>query len=187
VAASYYRKRAFAIAGIAWLAFYLSLAVVQRERAEMAGMALALERGHQPQELAAKPSFANILVWKLVYQTDEAFYVDAVRAGVEPRLYPGQKVSKLDPTRDLPWLDKNSQQAKDLERFRWFSNGYIAQSPNDPLKIIDIRYSIVPNEIAALWSVTLKPNAANHEHVSYQNHRDNSRASRQRFWQMLGG
>ena len=33
-----------------------------------------------PLRLEAKPSFANILVWKVVYETDDRFYVDAVRA-----------------------------------------------------------------------------------------------------------
>ena len=53
--------------------------------------------------------------------------------------------------KSFPWLDSNSQQAKDLERFRWFSSGYLAISKNHPSRIIDIRYSILPNDINSLW------------------------------------
>ena len=52
-----------------------------------------------------------------------------MRAGWRPRVYQGDSVPKLDIARDMPWLDDSSQQARDIERFRWFSNGYIARDP----------------------------------------------------------
>ncbi|MEZ9417274.1 metal-dependent hydrolase, partial [Vibrio sp. 10N.286.49.E1] len=77
------------------------------------------------------------------------------RVGTSVNVYPGESIAKLNVSSDLPWLDSNSQQAKDIERFRWFSNGYIAQDPSDDLRIIDVRYSIVPNQLKALWSIKL--------------------------------
>ena len=151
------------------------------------GYALAAERGHVPQRLEAKPSFANILVWKVVYETDERFYVDAVRAGLAPRVYEGDSVAKLDVERDLPWLDAESQQARDIERFRWFSNGYVARDPLYENRVIDVRYSMIPNEVAPLWSIELRPDALRGEHVAYLVHRETGGGRAALMWSMVAG
>ena len=72
----------------------------------------------------------------------------------------------------MPWLDPGSQQARDVERFRWFSNGYIARDPVYSNRVMDIRYSLLPNEIDPLWSIELKPGAAPLDHALYKTHRD---------------
>ncbi len=162
----------YARIGLVWALLYLGFGVVQRERAEAAGWELARQRHHQPQRLEAKPSFANLILWKVVYQTEDRYHVDAVRILGEPRVYPGESVAILDVTRDLPWLDRESQQARDIERFRWFSNGYVAQDPKDPHRIIDVRYSMIPNQVDALWGIELSPLASPKQHVKYQNTRD---------------
>ena len=76
--------------------------------------------------LSAKPTFGNLLVWKTIYESEGMFYVDAVRVGLGSRHYLGAAIAKLDAARDLPWLQSGSQQARDLERFRWFSGDYLA-------------------------------------------------------------
>jgi len=146
---------------------------------------LASQRGHTPTRLEAKPSFANILVWKVVYETDGHFYVDAVRAGLAPRVFYGTSVEKLDIQRDLPWLSQDSQQARDVERFRWFSNDYLARSPEFNDRVIDIRYSMLPNEVAPLWSIQLDPQAKDNEHVIYRTHRDSDTGKTAQLWKML--
>ncbi|MGR5068916.1 MULTISPECIES: metal-dependent hydrolase [Vibrio] len=168
-----------------WALVYLTLGMIQRDKAEVAGWELAQERQHTPIRLAAKPTFANILVWKIVYETEGHYHIDAVRVGATVKSYPGESVAKLDVNRDFPWLDPKSQQAKDIERFRWFSNGYVAQDPSDKLRIIDVRYSVVPNEVNALWSIQLSPIATAHAHAEYKTHRDNSSESREAFLGML--
>lgn len=75
------RSRTLAVLALAWAVAYPALGMVQRERARAAGMEQALARGHQPLRLEAKPSFANILLWKIVYQAGDRFYVDTVRVG----------------------------------------------------------------------------------------------------------
>jgi inner membrane protein len=162
----------FARVALAWAVAYPTIGLLQRDRAVAAGWELVSARGHEPMRLEAKPSFGNILVWKTVYETNDRFYVDALRATFSPVVFPGDSVAKLDLARDLPWLDQNSQQATDIERFRWFSNGYIALDPDNKYKIIDIRYSMVPNQLAALWSIELAPQASATDHVIYRTHRD---------------
>ncbi|MGF1777826.1 metal-dependent hydrolase [Vibrio nomapromontoriensis] len=170
-----------------WALIYPTLGMIQRERAEAAGWQLAKERQHFPVQLEAKPSFANILLWKVVYEAEGNYHIDAVRVGASVKIYPGESISKLNINKDFPWLDLSSQQAIDIERFRWFSNGYLAQDPTDELRIIDVRYSIVPNQLNALWSIKLSPSAHADKHVEYDTHRDNTPSSRQLFFDMLTG
>ena len=168
------RKPIFARVALVWLLCYLMVGIIQRERAETAGAEFAASRNHVPIKLEAKPSFGNLLLWKVVYQTDARFYVDAVRTGIEPILLPGQSVEKLDVERHFSDIEPGSQQAKDIERFRWFSNGYLAPDPQHANRIIDVRYSVMPNEIDALWSIKLKPTAALDDHVTLVTNRSDS-------------
>jgi inner membrane protein len=187
VLAARQKRPVFARLGLLWACTYMALGIWQRNEAIEMGYALAATRGHQPVRLEAKPSFANILVWKTVYETADRYHIDAVRAGFAPRVFTGNSVQKLDVPRDLPWLDRRSQQAMDIERFRWFSNGYIARDPHNPDRVIDIRYSMIPNELAPLWSIELRPGAGVDEHARYLVHRggDDNRAAR--MWRMLSG
>jgi inner membrane protein len=84
-------------------------------------------------------------------------------------------------------VDFDSQQAKDIERFRWFSNGYIALSPNFPNRIIDIRYSMLPNEIRGLWGIELNPSAGIDEHVSYKENHERNAGTVKELWAMIKG
>ena len=181
------RRPLFARLALVWALAYLSVGLWNRNNAMEVGETLAQSRGHVPLRLEAKPSFANILVWKIVYETSDRFYVDAVRVGFAQRVYPGDSVAKLDIARDLPWLDPDSQQARDVERFRWFSNGYIARDPRIANRVIDIRYSLLPNEVEALWSIELVPGVPADRHVRYTTHRDPGGDSVALLWAMMSG
>lgn len=185
IVATLKKKPFLARIALVWGLIYLTLGVIQRDRAEASGWQLAKERQHAPLRLEVKPTFANILLWKVIYETEDQYFVDAVRMGTTAKKYSGESIGKLNVDKDFPWLDPNSQQAKDIERFRQFSNGFIAQDPTDKFKIIDVRYSMIPDEIRALWSINLSPTADANTHVEYTTHRDNSPESRQRFFNML--
>ncbi|GMQ49000.1 metal-dependent hydrolase [Vibrio sp. 10N] len=185
--AAWKRHPAIARIGFLWAITYLTIGMIQRERAEHTGWQIAKERQHRPVQLEAKPSFGNILVWKVIYEDGGDFYIDAVRAGQDIKVYLGTKVAKLDIESSFPWLDASSQQARDIQRFNWFSDGFVALSSNDELRIIDVRYSIVPNELNALWSIELAPAATADQHVTYHTHRSSQAEDRQRFYDMLLG
>ncbi|GLT16380.1 hypothetical protein GCM10007938_01560 [Vibrio zhanjiangensis] len=177
----------FARIAFFWALLYPLFGLIQKERAEEIGWQIAKQRGHEPLRLEAKPSFANILVWKIVYETNEKYFVDAVRVSTSIKVYSGESTARLNIERDFPWLNMHSQQAKDIERFRWFSQGFVAQDPHNPLRIIDVRYSIVPNQLKALWSIRLSPSAPLQAHVEFDTHRDNNWESRAIFIKMLLG
>ena len=187
IAAAVARRRRLAIAGIAWALLYLAAGVVQNQRAEAAGVALAEQRGHEPMRLTAKAGFANLLVWKVVYEHDGRYYVDAVHVGASATTCLGTSVATLDVERDLPWLDRTSQQARDVKRFRWFSDNYIAMHPTVPNRIIDIRYSIVPNQIAALWGIDLQPGAPTHQFARFTTDRTARLEQRDAYTALLTG
>ena len=179
------RQQSVARWGLLWGIVYLSMGLLQSHRAESVGYELAQSRGHKPAELSAKPSLANLLLWKVVYEYDGRFYVDAVRVGLETRVYPGSSVERLQIGKHLPWLSENSQQAHDIERFRWFSSDYLAIDQADPLLIVDMRYSMLPNEIEGLWGIRLNPDAGSSEHVQYHTQRSASRERIDRLLAML--
>lgn len=187
ILAGYLRNPWLARIALVWVGLYLALGTLQHHAARAMAGEIAASRGHTPVRIEAKPSFGNIVVWKTIYEADGRFYVDAVRAGIGPRVFPGASVPKLDIGRDLPWLDPDTQQARDIERFRWFSDGFLAPDPAHPNRIIDARYSLVPNEVNALWSIELNREASPTAHVRYLTHRENARESLGVLWRMVWG
>ena len=179
------RSPLFARLALAWVCVYLALAAVQQNAARQMAEDLAAERGHTIERLTVKPTFGNILVWKSVYESDGRFYLDGLRAGIAPVVYPGPSLARLDPARDFPWLKPESQQFRDLIRFQRFSQDYAARNPEEPNAVIDVRYSFLPNEIGALWSISLKPDKPPSRHVHFQTNRSRARAHLARLWQLI--
>lgn len=179
------RRRLFAWWGMGWAVFYLLLGAAQLYRATDVATALASARGHTPQRLTLKPGFANLLLWKSIYEFDGSYYVDAVRVGSSGAVCPGERVPRLSIPKHLPFLDPASQQALDLARFRWFSDDYL--SPLSGGRVTDIRYSMVPNETLPLWGITLDPRAAPTDYVVWWANRTAGSAQRTKLWQMLWG
>jgi inner membrane protein len=181
------RERRVLVAGALWMGLYMGVGVVQHDRAEAAGRALAATRGHDAEDLSAKPSFGNLIVWKTVYAEGGRFHVDAVRVGFETRAYSGETAERLDLPRHIPWLDPDSQQARDVERFRWFSSDYLAVREGRPDEVVDVRYSLVPNEIDPLWGIRLRRDASADAHVTYFAARDADASARRAFVAMYLG
>lgn len=161
-------SRRYVTIGLIWMVIYLAIGFIQHQRAIQLGEQLAKERGHAPTRLEAKPSFGNLAVWKIIYEEQGYFYVDAVKPGLfQAKTWQGEKLAVLDIPRDFPWLDTNTQQARDIERFRWFADDFLAVDPKNPQRIIDIRYSLVPNTVIALWGITLSKDAQPQAHILY--------------------
>jgi len=153
--AAYQKKARYARIAFVYAVLFLCLGVIQHNRAEKMANQLAQQRGHQVERVQVKPSFANRHVWKLIYEYDGHYYVDAVRLLWEAEHIAGSSIQKLDVKRDYPWLPEDSQQAIDIERFRWFSDGFLAVSPNNHNLIMDVRYSYLPDSINSMWGVEL--------------------------------
>jgi inner membrane protein len=162
---------------LGWAVTYLMIGMYLHNVAINVGKEIAEQRGHTITRIKAKPSFGNLILWKTIYETDNQFYVDATNL-LFNKIIPGESIKKLNQEEDFPWLKEESQQYKDVERFKWFSNDFLAVNPQNKNQIIDIRYSGIPNEIGGLWGVQLNPNKHNQEHVEFVSMRS---ASIERF------
>jgi inner membrane protein len=178
-------NKKYSYVALSWVLIYSSLGFMQKDRAVETGKKLAQTRGHEVINIEAKPSFANIIVWKTIYTTQTHYYIDAVRAGLNTRVIEGVKIEKFNIKKSFPWLDPRSQQAKDIERFRWFSNDYIAISHNNPNHIIDIRYSMLPNEGHGLWGIELNPDADNEVYIKRIFNRRSDMSTYVKLWNMI--
>jgi len=166
VLATIKKKNIYSKIALAWAATYLTLGVYLHNVAINVGKEIAEQRGHIVKRIKAKPSFGNLILWKTIYESDDHFYVDATNLFFR-NIIPGESIKKLDLNKNFPWLGRESQQYKDIERFKWFSNDFLAVNPNNKNQIIDIRYSGIPNEIGGLWGVQLNPNKHKQEHVEF--------------------
>lgn len=159
---------------LVWAACYLAVGAYQHQAADALAHRLARERGHAPVRLEVKPTFANLVVWRSVYEAGDRFYVDALRPGFATAVFEGTSIEKLNVPTAFPWLDPESQQARDVARFARFSDGFVAKGADGGERIIDVRYAFVPTEIAPLWSIRLDPAAPPTAHVRFETHRNDA-------------
>ena len=165
------RNKRFSIYAIVWILLYQVVAYSQKLRAEDIMYDYAKNFKHEIESIEAKPSFGNIIVWKVIYSTPDKYYVNAIRLGLDYKIYSGESIEKLDISKSFPWLNMNSQQAKDIEKFRWFSNGYLGVDKKNRYVIYDVRFSTIPNQVEGLWGIKLDENKNDSEHVEYVTNR----------------
>jgi inner membrane protein len=180
------RKRLFSFFAIGWATFYLSLGFVQYERALSTAIELAHSRGHNAERLTLKPSFGNLILWKSIYQHEEKFYVDAIRTVRSSTWCSGENIRMFDYQYHLPSLDKDSQQRKDIERFRWFSQDYLGFDKEENL-VTDVRYSMIPNQIVPMWGLVIDDQKDINEHAIWRTSRSLDQSQLDLFKEMLSG
>ena len=180
------RKRLFSFFAIGWAAFYLSLGFVQYERTLSVAIELAHSRGHNAERLTLKPSFGNLILWKSIYQHEEKFYVDAIRTVRSSTWCSGENIRMFDYQQHLPDLDEDSQQKKDIERFRWFSQDYLGFDEEKNL-VTDVRYSMIPNQITPMWGLVIDDRQDVNEHAIWWTSRSLEQSQLDLFKEMLSG
>lgn len=174
--------------GLVLAAFYLSFGWAQLQRAEAVAQTLANDRGHVIEELLVKPTLANLVLWRSIYQVDGRLYVDAIRVGLfsDPHVYEGESIEKFVVERDMAGLSETSVLAEDIRRFTNFSAGLVAIQPEQPNVLIDVRYSNLPTTVAPLWAIEMDRENPE-EHAKYTLFRDASNETREKFLSLLLG
>ena len=180
------KKKIFSFFAIGWITLYLSLGFIQYERALSAAIELANERVHNPERLTLKPSFGNLILWKSIYQHDETFYVDAIRTVQSSTWCLGESIRAFDHQYHLPDLDEESQQKKDIERFRWFSQDYLGYDKERNI-VTDVRYSMIPNQISPMWGLVIDDQRGINEHAIWWTSRSLNQSQLELFKDMLKG
>ena len=167
---------------------YLGFGWIQRERAQAWAVELAERRGHSIERVSARPSFANLVLWRTVYESDGRFYVDAVNLWPGRRAihYPGEDVAVFSVADAEVVAEGNPTLSGDLGRFRHFSQDFLYRWPGRREIVGDLRYSTFPNSIEPLWGVDLSSSAPE-KHVDFEYFREIEDDSFQRLWRMIIG
>lgn len=167
---------------------YLLFGAWQHHDALRQAQQLALQRGHDVERAIVKPTMANLLLWRSVYETGGMFYVDAIRLGLlgPDRVYPGGSALRFDAARDRPDIAPESTLGRDIERFSRLSNGFVVADPSRDGVLTDIRYSMLPISLTPMWGLDLNVSAAG-EHARFTVYRERPAALRERFGAMLLG
>ncbi len=175
-------------AGLLLAGVYLSFGWMQLQRAEGIAETLAAENGHTVERLLVKPTLANLILWRSIYQSDGRLYVNAIRISPfsDARIYPGDSIALFDLSRDMPDLPASSVLAKDIARFTHFSDGLVALWPERPEVMIDVRYSNLPMTVSPLWGIEIDT-AQPDQHAQYSLYRDASSETRRKFMALLMG
>jgi inner membrane protein len=167
------RSRRWIVVGLIFAVSYLLLGVWQRERAQAAVTRIADQRGHQIERIRVTPSIGNILLWRGIYETRGRYHVDGIRlrAFSAPVIYEGGSVAKFVVQDVHPDLPQDSVLRRDLQRFSFFADDWIALHPHEGGSVVDMRYGALPNETTPLWGIKADPNQPD-RHVTFENYRD---------------
>lgn len=167
---------------------YLSFGTFQHFRAKAFAEELAASRKHAPERLTVRPSFGNTLLWRIVYQIGNDYYVDAVQLlpGDSPVHYPGKSVQAFTERDAAAVAVDGSVLANDIERFRFFSQSYLFVHPEQREVLGDLRYAMLPDSVVPLWGIRIDPGEPE-SHVSLEYFRDASAPNRAHLWDMIWG
>jgi len=182
------KYRQVAYWGLSFSLAYMLAGYLQLQRATSVSVDLAEKRGHTIKRHVVKPTLGNLLLWRSVYIHQDRIYVDAVRVGLldGSQVYEGEAVRRFSLERDLPGLDMSSVLSADIQRFKTFSDGYLAYDPGRNDVIGDMRYSILPNSARPLWGIIIDSEKPQ-QHAPYKFFRDTSQKVRTKFFNMMLG
>jgi inner membrane protein len=182
-----YCKPVPARVGLALAGAYLLVGLWQHQNALQTATELAQQRGHAVQRIIVKPTMANLLLWRSVYQSNDLYYVDAIRVGLGPdRIYPGESARKFNLGRDRPELDQESLLALDIGRFSKLADHYVIADPGRANVLSDVRYSMLPTGITPMWGIDLNVTSGS-QHAKFEVYRDRPDNARELFMAMLLG
>ena len=92
----------------------------------------------------------------------------------------------FDLERDRPGLDSESLLARDIDRFSRLANDYVITDPGRANVLTDVRYSMLPTGITAMWGIDLNVTSIQ-QHVKFEVYRDRPDDARDLFLAMLLG
>lgn len=182
-----FNKNIAARAGLGLCSFYLVINAVQLLRVEDYMQEVASKRGHNIERMVVKPSLGNSLLWRSTYIYQGNIYADAIRAGFNNiKLYPGDVIAQLQQADINSKIMVGSVLYNDIQRFKFFSDDFIAWHPQNPNVIGDVRYALLPDSIEPLWGIKVDIDQSS-EHARFVTFRENNKDSRDRFIDMLKG
>ncbi len=177
-----------ALAALGVCLVYLGLGTVQHHRAAAVQRSLAESRGDRIERGRVMPTLGNLIVWRSVYVSDGRIHADAVRAGA-----PGSATAAAGQTlpvvqlEDLPFrAAEDPEIARVFAALRDFADGYVAQLPEDPRIVGDMRYSLLTSGFEPLWGIKIEL-ASTRPVVRWVYPSGDRRAALRRIWSDVTG
>ena len=84
----------------------------------------------------------------------------------------------------MPQVNEQSVLYRDIQRFAFFSDDFLAWHPEHPNVLGDVRYAMLPTSTRPLWGIELNLENPN-QHVTYDTYRSMSDTEREAFIAML--
>ena len=176
-----------AYVALAFASAYIGLGAVQHQRATAAVRTLAVSRGHTIERLEVMPTIANNLVWRALYLHDGQIQSDRVRVGWFSRaaIREGWSLPRVEAgTLSVAEAARDTQQS--FARFAWFSENWVARSPDDPTVLGDMRYSLSAEAFDPIWGIRFTPPGAPTE-VEWVNRTRERKISPRDLWTEISG
>lgn len=151
-----------AAAALLICAAYLATGAVQRDRALDAQRAIAAARGTGYDRGEVFPGFANLLVWRSLYQAGDTLHMDRIRVpigiGSDGTTWsPGTTMPLMREEALAPADRADARVRRDFRRFQWFTSGWMAPSAREPSLIGDARYSTAADRFDPVWGIRFVP------------------------------
>ncbi|MDZ7807276.1 MAG: metal-dependent hydrolase [Gracilimonas sp.] len=185
--AFYKRQKLFSGLALLWIIGYLSFGFSQHRKALQTTIQLALQNGHEIEQIVVKPTIANQLLWSARYISQQKIYSYGIRLSPfsDPVTYEGESSPLLNWQTEYASI-QGSTLYKDIQRFSDLSDGFLIKHPDHKNVIGDGRYSMLPTTLSPLWGISVD-NTKPYDHVEFGTYRDASPEVRNEFLDMLLG
>ena len=136
---------------------YLLAGATARDRALAVQQQIAAARGHAITRGVILPGFASNVLWRSIYLVNGTLYMDRIRMPWfgAPTWKAGPVAPALRAADVPPQVRADPRLARDLRRFEWFTDGWLAAAPGDEGLIADARYSGRNDRFEPVWGIRL--------------------------------
>lgn len=135
--------------------FYMGIGAIQHERAVTVMRGLAAERGHRIEHWRVTPTFANLVVWHIVYKYDGMLYIDGVRVGRGVKVFHGGAVKAFEP--QMIKAPPGSELERDINIFYFFADEMVGLIDGEKNVLGDYRYTDLPQDTRPFWGLRFYP------------------------------
>lgn len=118
---------------------------------------LARRRGQAVERGRVLPSLGNIRVWRSLYESGGKIYVDGLYLplGKAGKVWEGEGGDKFVPEDFAGQIPPLSPLSHDLNRVRWFSDGYLVLLDRETGVMTDTRYGPEITRVQGFWGVRI--------------------------------
>ncbi|MEL7834508.1 metal-dependent hydrolase [Fodinibius sp. Rm-B-1B1-1] len=170
-----------------WIALYLSMAIIQQQRAKQVAQSIAQQQGHTIDRLVVKPTLGNQLLWSIRYIHQDTLYAHGVQLGLSgnSQIYDGESAPLLNWKRQYAPF-RGTTLYQDIKRFDKLSEGFLIKHPHEKNVIGDGRYAMLPTRMSPLWGIKIDSTNPD-KHLPFKTFRESTSSLRSTYLNMILG